>query len=397
MASYKFRGNGKVQITITRGKRYDGKPNRYRREVNYVSDKQLEEEAALFLADIIGGRVTASDSSSIDQLYNDFIRNNGGINAELKTSTAKRYKILYNNQIKGKLGHRKISKVTKIDIRDWVKDLSENGKNKRTNKPLAPKTVKNALSLLSSMYNYARDDLEIVEKNPCDHVKVPKASKKYKIQKDFYNERELIDLITLLHHEMEDDRCITHATIVLLILFTGIRAGEAMGLRWEDINMDNKTMQIRRERLCVHEIGVIEDTPKTNESIRDISIPSHVVDMLKSLRAYQGRCGATMGDEYHDSGYVATTVTGSPQHPNNTYRWYKRFLKRYNLKDATLHDLRHTHVAMLSSMGVKIIDVSKRLGHTNTRITQEVYEYLFKNVDDTISNQLDDYLSKLKM
>ena len=65
--------------------------------------------------------------------------------------------------------------------------------------------------------------------------------------------------------------------------------------------------------------------------------------------------------------------------------------KKYGLKHTTVHDLRHSHAAMLSRLDVKIIDVSKRLGHTNTRITQEVYEYLFKDIDSSVSEKLDDY------
>ncbi len=396
MASFKHRNNGKVQITITRGKKFDGSPCRYYREVDYVSEKKLKEDAALFLADIINGKVSTSDSTTLNALFNDFMAHNGNISTELKVSTARRYESIYNNQIKEFFGNRQISKITKVQIRNWVKELSENGKNLRTGEPLSPKTIKNALSLLSTLYKYAIEDLDLLEKNPCEHVKVPKSTKKYKIQKDFYKEHEIADLISLLFKEKDTNTGKCHATAILLILFTGLRIGEAMGLRWEDIDFNESTINIERIRLMVPNDGVIEDTPKTEGSVRIITVPDFVMEMLKDLQIYQRNNKIVLGEEYTDSGYVFTVAEGTPHHPHNTYHWFKRFLKRYGLRDTTLHDLRHTHAAILSSIGVQIIDVSKRLGHTNTRITQEVYEYYFRNTDKDISDKLEQFYQRIR-
>ena len=390
MASFKFRGNGKVQITITRGKRYDGKPCRYHKEVTYISDKQLNEEAALFLAEIVSGKVTAGDATTLDALYNDYMQRAA---SELKMSTAARYKTLYKNQIKDHLGHRRILSISRIDVKDWVKYLSTDARNLRTGKPLAPKTIKNALSLLSTLYAYAIEDLDLVEKNPCDHVKVPHAKKKYKIKHDFYKDHEVADLILCLLGEAETAP--THVTALLLYLFTGMRTGEVMGLRWENVDMDRGIIKIERTRMVLPGLGIVEDTPKTDESERLVTLPSFMVELLQNLRKYQTECESKMGDDYHDSGYVITSPTGNPSYPRNTYDWFKRFQVRYGLRPATIHDLRHTHAAMLSSIGVQIVDVSKRLGHSNTRITQDVYEYFFTDSDNGISDKLNDYFKNV--
>lgn len=391
MASFKHRKNGKVQICITRGTKFDGSPCRYYREVDYVSEKKLKEDAALFLADIISGKVANSDSTTLDALFKDFMRNNGGINTELKISTVRRYETLYKNQIQSAFGNKQIGKITKLQVRNWVKDLSENGKNLQNGNPLAPKTIKSALSLLSTLYKYAIEDLDLLEKNPCDHVKVPKATKKYRIQKDFYKDHEIADMISLLLKEKSIEASKCHATAVLLILFTGLRIGEVMGLMWKDIDLKDNTISINRIRTLVPAIGVVEDTPKTEGSTRIITAPSFVMDMLAELQELQKRNMRIMQEDYKDSGYVFTTAEGSPQYPRNTYGWFKRFLKKYDLRDTTLHDLRHTHAAILSSIGVQIVDVSKRLGHTNTRITQEIYEYYFRSSDKGVSDKLEQF------
>ena len=212
----------------------------------------------------------------------------------------------------------------------------------------------------------------------------------------YYNREEVKHLLSLLLAELKKPRSITHATLLHLVLFTGMRNGEIMGLKWSDVDFVNNTISIQRERLYVSTVGIVTDTPKSENSIRKISVPVFVMEMLNDLRDFQDDLKEKMGQEYQESGYIAVTVTGSPQHPRNLYKWFTYFQAKHGLKKATIHDLRHTHAAMLSDRGTKIIDISKRLGHANTRITAETYEYLFNNVDDQISNELNNYYSKNK-
>lgn len=391
MASYKYLDNNKVQITITHGTKFDGTPRRFYKTVEITSKKQLEMESALFLADVIKGTATMGTSSTIDMLFNDFMDNHC---SELKQSTAGRYRNFYINQIAPYFANKKINKLTRNDVRAWVKQLLSSGR-RDTGGPLKPKTVKNALSLLSAMYQYAIYDLDLLEKNPCTKIRIPKSDTPI-VKKELYSEAECVELIQLLLDEKDDPRSKTHITLIFLILFTGLRTGEVMGLKWEDVDLKNNTIDIYNERVHIPNVGVITDTPKTEESIRTISIPMFIRSMLIELKELQDDNKSKLQDEYTDSGYVAVTASGTPQYPRNTYNWFKRFLKRHNLKSTTIHDLRHTHAAMLSGLGVKIIDVSKRLGHSNTRVTQEVYEYLFINTDANIANELDDYFNSLK-
>lgn len=385
MASFKHMANGKVKITITHGKTFDGKAKKYYKTVEYTSDRQLDQEAALFLADVINGEVNRASSTTVAALYKDFI----DVHKELKASTLSRYESLFNNQIKPYFGFRKLNTITRPDIRKWVNVLLERG-HKATMGPLAPKTVKSALSLLSDLFNHAVYELEIVEKNPCERIKVPKLEKS-SVVKEFYTDEDLGKLLVILDEKLDNPRTVTHATLIFLILFTGLRTAEVMGLRWEDVDMRANTINIDENRIYTSNIGIITDTTKTRASMREISIPVFITDMLKRLKLIQEDWKIKMGADWTDSGYVAITDKGTPQHPRNTYKWFKRLLKKNGLKDATVHDLRHTHAAILSSMGVKIIDISKRLGHSNTRVTQEVYEYLFKDMDNVISLELDNY------
>ena len=386
MASFKFFENGKVEITITHGKRFDGKPRRYYKTVNFTSNKQLEQEAALFLADIIRGNVAISSNSTIEDIYTYYMKHTGG---DIKKSTSHRYITLYERQIMPYLGNKKISKITRTDIREWVKHIRLYG-NAKTHGELAPKTVKNALSFLSTLFNYAIYELEIVEKNPCERIKVPKSDEE-KAKRALYTEDEVKNMLQLLADELKKPEDITHATIIFLVLFTGMRSGEVMGLKWDHIDFEKKQISIEEERIYLPKYGIVTDTPKTEGSIRTISISPFLVNLLKNLKNFQLGCKELFPGDYQDSGYVVATIKGTPQHPRNTYSWFMRFQKKNGLRHTTVHDLRHSHAAMLSRIDVKIIDISKRLGHANTRITQEVYEYLFKDIDSNVSEKLDDY------
>lgn len=385
MASFKHMANGKVKITITHGKTFDGKPKKYYKTVEYTTDRQLEVDAALFLADIMNGEINKASSTTIGALFKDFM----GTRKDIKPSTADRYGTLYERQIKPYFHTRKVNSLTRPDVRKWVAELLEHG-NIKTKGPLAPKTVKNALALLSTLYSHAIYELELVDKNPCEKIKVNNLGKPMAV-KEFYTEEELTQMLVLLDKRLDDPKAITHATLIYLILFTGLRTGEIMGLKWDDVNLFNNSIKVVETRVCTATNGIVVGTTKTTSSEREITMPVFISQMLRQLKQHQEQCKEKIGDEWTETNYVSVTIKGTPSHPRNMYDWFKRFLKSNGLKDSTVHDLRHTHAALLTSLGVQIIDISKRLGHSNTRVTQEVYEYLFKNMDNVISLELDNY------
>ena len=145
------------------------------------------------------GRASVGSGSTIDIIFKDFMSNRGG---DLKQSTLGRYKTLYTNQIAPYFATKQINKLNKVDIRNWVKYLNEKGNSKHT-VLYHKKTIRHALSLLSTLYNYAIYDLDIMEKI---HVK------KYVFQrlrstkkKDLYDEKELVEMIDLLLQVSKQD------------------------------------------------------------------------------------------------------------------------------------------------------------------------------------------------
>lgn len=404
MAGHKYLPNGKIQIVITHGTDLKGKPKRYWKTIDHCSKKQLEIEDALFLAEVLNKSAPTGSRSTVAALFDDFEKNHC---CDLKMSTVGRYRTLYRFQIAPYFASRKVQSITRMDVREWIDELLETPHPTLPDRTLSPRTVKNAFGLLRALFNYAMDELDLIDKNPCQRVKVkvkntqrigaviPLDTHKQELKNQPYSEAECVDLIRcLMEKRSQDYAAMRHSTILLLILFTGLRTSEVMGLRWSDIDFDKRTLRVQRERIHVPYEGVFLDSVKSSSSERLISLPAFMVNLLSECRQIQAEHREILGKDYTPSGYVVALENGKPQHPKSTYAWFKRFQKKNGFRSCTVHDLRHTHAAMLSRLGVKIIDVSHRLGHSNTRITQEVYEYLFADVDDAISQELDDYVSQ---
>lgn len=403
MAGHRVMKNGKIQIIITHGTDYTGKPKRYYKTVDACSKKKLAEEDARFLAEILEGDAGSNKSTmTVEDLWITFQKERC---RELKPSTVARYGTLYKQHIEKYFSKRRIDEINRSDIRSWVNDLASTTKLRDRSKLISNKTISNALGLLRTMFNFAVYELEAVEKNPCVRIKLPKrdvflesrnAEKGRPIDiirgSERYSEAECIELMNaLMKNRTANYAALRHTVLIITIIFTGLRTAEIMALRWTDVDFEKKNITVERSRVFVQGVGVSLNSTKTDSSVRQISIPDVVADLLIELKTAQDELRRDFGRSYTPSGYIASLEDGKPQNPRTTYDWLRYFQKKHDLRPCTIHDLRHMHAAMLTRIGVDIIDVSKRLGHSNTRITQEVYEYLFKSIDDEIGKELNEY------
>lgn len=154
---------------------------------------------------------------------------------------------------------------------------------------------------------------------------------------------------------------------VLLLTDTGIRRGEAVGLRWQDIDFQQKTITVRNNVQYTVKGGVYETTPK-NGKARIVDIGDDLAELLKKLREEQTRICI--------SKYVFNQ-DGSPNvmHPQTPTRYFHRFGERYGIKDFHPHKLRHTSASIAITQGADIVSVSERLGHSDTAVTLRMYAH----------------------
>jgi integrase len=190
----------------------------------------------------------------------------------------------------------------------------------------------------------------------------------------------------------------TFYPIVTTVLYTGMRRGEVLALRWGNVDLDAKPGLIRvREALEeTKSDGIRFKAPKTNAGCRDITLPDIVVDALRTHRRQQLelRLALGVGGKLPDDALVFANPEGGPRSPNAVSHEWSEFATGLGL-DVTLHALRHTHASDLISKGIPITMISKRLGHSNPKVTLAVYSHMFEKTDAKAAEAINAALATL--
>ena len=178
-----------------------------------------------------------------------------------------------------------------------------------------------------------------------------------------------------------------HAVIATAI-YTGARRGEIAGLKWEDVDFENRTMYIRRS--VVKLVGQEPEIklPKTISSIRLMAIPQALCDILLELKKEQDRKKALLGEKWHETGFLFTDWCGHVMHPHTPTKQFDKFLKKYGFRHLKFHGLRHSSATYLLSNGCDIKTVSKRLGHTSIDTTN-IYVHALAKTDKAAADCFD--------
>lgn len=255
----------------------------------------------------------------------------------------------------------------------------------KTVKPLSPTTVQHYHRLITDILN-AAVKWGYLAVNPASKVTAPKARHKDALYLDADQARELTT-------ELKRAPDIYHYAILLLLL-TGMRRGELLGLEWKDINWEHRYIQISRASYYTPEKGVYTDTTKNESSERIIMIPTEAVNVLKKQWDWQVRQSIANPKWVH-SGRVVVSEDGTPMHPDRLTRWFPKFIATTNLPPITLHSLRHTYATLLIEKQIPITDVSAQLGHSNVTTTMDIYAHAIRKARIAAADQLGDIFSDI--
>jgi len=169
------------------------------------------------------------------------------------------------------------------------------------------------------------------------------------------------------------------------LAMTGMRRGEALGLRWEDVDLEAGRLAVRRA-LIPHGRGVIVSEPKTARGRRSIALDPETVEVLKAQAARQLAEQDDWGDAWTDSGHVFTKEDGEALDPEDVTRYFRRTVKAAMLPQIRLHDLRHTHATLALRAGIHPKVVSERLGHAAVSFTLDVYSHAIPAMQEEAAN-----------
>lgn len=255
----------------------------------------------------------------------------------------------------------RMDRVTAEDVRRFFKQKQERAPEK-TDRPLSNKSLINAMRLLNSIFNFAVVT-ELLVKNPCKSVKLPRAQRR---EMDFLRPEEVRSFLAAFTDEAM--RCLFTTAVM-----TGMRRGEILALQWEDIDFGGSVIRVRRS-LSGGEI----QTPKTEKSRRSIQVGAALLKMLKEHKLRTGGRGS----------FVFTTKGGTLLDADNLVkRVFEPTLRVAGIeRHIRFHDLRHTYASILINEGANLKFVSEQLGHASIMITLDRYSHLIaERHEDTVS------------
>ena len=266
------------------------------------------------------------------------------------------------------------------------KNLDEVFRVEKNMEPLADKTILEHHRLISTILAQAEKEM-LVPYNAAAKVTPPRINKK---DPNYFQPETISAILEALESEPLKWRLITH-----LLIVTGCRRGEIMGLKWEKVDFENSRVKIDRALVSSKSKGVFEETTKTSD-IRHLSLPRETMDLLRQHKREQLRLQLANGDRWIHTGYVFTQDNGDHMNPDSITGWLKDFSARHGLPHINPHAFRHTVASVLLANGTDIVTVSKQLGHASITTTENFYSHIIEENKAKAADCIADVLIRKK-
>jgi integrase len=268
-------------------------------------------------------------------------------------TTYKRYASLSSNHIVPCIGSVELQKVTQVDIQRVLTKMREAGQS--------PRSQQQARALLSIALGAAVNK-DFIAINPVYRVKNP-------VNKSREMKPLTADEVRRLLQTYKGTLLSARLHIALL---GGLRQGEALGLRWQDVDFENGLIHVRVQIQTINGkrefIGL-----KTNRSRRSIALTQTTLEALKLHKVLISQFRASAGSEWVENELVFPEVNGMPKSSTIDYQEWRRALKLCGIKSRKLHEARHTAATLMYSQGIGIEVISRALGHSTSAITSKLY------------------------
>jgi integrase len=243
-------------------------------------------------------------------------------------------------------------------------------------KPLSPSSVRRVYSTLRSALNSAVKR-RMLGHNPALSVELPETRLYRPVVWDAQQVSRFLDAIQ--GHRL--------FALFALVVLTGLRRGEALGLRWSDVDLDEGVIDVRQPVVAVgREVRI--GPPKTKAGERTVTLSEGTVAILREHQARQRRDRLAWGEAWQDTGLVFTYEDGRMLRPDNVTHLFRRLAKEAGLPLIRLHNLRHTSASLALAAGVPMKAVSARLGHSSESITSALYTVVVPAVARDAAEQI---------
>jgi integrase len=366
------RKNKAGKITSYRGA-YVG-PDGKRRYVSGKTKEEARKKLRQARGDAERGLVFDTDNLKVGEYLDRWLSDS--VRDTVKATTFERYEQIARLHLKPALGRVKLNALTPTHVRGLYREKLEAGSSART--------VRYIHTTLHKALKQAVMD-GLILRNATEAVKPPQLSREEMCPLTPEQAKHLLQTA----HEAGDRL----EALYVLAINTGLRQGELLGLKWDDVDLEDGSLQVRRT-LTVTKNGPVLTTPKTTSSRRSVKLTSKAIEALKHHLDRQLGEIDRVGSLWSENGLIFASEMGEPLNRHNlTRRSFKPLLMRAELPQIRFHDLRHTCATLLLTRNVNPKIVSEMLGHSTIAITLDTYSHVLPNMRDQAAVAMEEALS----
>lgn len=376
------RKDGRWQGSIQTG--YDPETGRPRRKYFYgITRKEVQKKLGEVALKVQAGSYREPAKITVAEWFDTWL--NISMKNTLKPTTWESYKHLAGKHIVPALGHLKLIQLQTAHIQRLYNEKLKGGRLDGKSGGLSSRTVHYIHSVIHSALEQARKEAMITV-NPAGAVKLPKREQKEIKYLDTAEAALFLAMARESHH----------FAAFFLALNTGMRRGEILGLRWQDVDLGAGQLAVNQGLVRVTGKGLIFQEPKTALSKRVINLAPAVVQVLKEHKKQQAEYRLMAGGVYDVKGLdlVFANEVGEPLDPRAFTAVFRRLVKRAGL-DVTFHGLRHTFATLALQEGVDVKTVQGVLGHHSAAFTMDVYSSVTAKMRKEAADRVGDLLASL--
>jgi integrase len=380
-------GNWYVVLELERGE--DGKRRQkwisVREELGLpkpATKKQAEELLTKKLKELQDGTYFEPAEITLKEYLNRWLEDYAKLN--VRPSTYQNYKTLIEKHIIPALGDIPLKKLRPMHLQRLYADKLQGGRQDKKKGGLSTRTVRYLHSLLHEALAQAVK-WELVARNVAEAAQPPRLQSR---ERQAWTAEQAAQFLEVARsHRLYP--------LYLLALSTGMRRGEILGLRWEDVDFDAKALYVRQT--AVPDKGKVRfSEPKTEKSRRRVALSQKVIEVLKAWRQKQRKEAMALGKPEAANGLVFTSEAGTPINPRNLARNFAMLIDKAKLPPIPFHALRHTYATIMLREGMHPKIIQERLGHSRSSTTLDIYSHVTPDMQATVAERFDEILQSTK-
>ncbi len=375
--SIRRQGKGSWEVRLYLGRGPDGR-RLYRSHTVEGTKRRAQNELNDLLSKLQRGEYVPPSRMTVAEYLDRWLADYARVKVAAKTY--ERYAEIVRVHLTPALGHHPLPRLQPLHIQACYSDALQRGRRNGRG-GLSPQTVLHHHRVLREALQQAVR-WQLLARNPADAVEPPRGQRR---ETEVFDQGEVGRLLEVAGGTRL-------AVPVLLAVTTGLRRGELLGLRWQDVDLDGGKLAVRQS-LEQTKAGLAFKQPKTQKGRRVVTLPPMTTDALRRHKAEQAKERLLLGPAYCDHGLVLAQADGQPFNPDKVTRAFKRLALKAGVRPLSLHKVRHTHATLLLGANVHPKVVSERLGHATVGITLDTYSHVLPNLQEEAARKIDALLA----